>query len=431
MAVELLCCPYCNSAVPVGPAEDAGQAVQCPRCQEMFPYRAGERGREIGEAITPNGVPQLKLRPSHTPASRQRWSNRAVAGVILATMGTMALIGFLFAWNTIESRRKRDKLGDNQGQELTRVIAVAPARLTALGYLPADTNIVAGVHVAELLGEPAVREFLVASRPAGGGWNLASLEHWTGLKLEEIDHAVLGLRVEDRLFPRITLIVQTRKPYQAGAIRQTLKAERSLERGKRTLYRFHINQSGIEAVLWCANECTLVFTIFPEDLDVVPTEPVPGVERLSPELQNLLGQQMHEGTQLWIAGAAKDWIKALSPQPFPGMPRLATLDLARSERDLLTHLRAFGAWLQIDQDVVWNLAAEGTDSAALPFLDEYLALRGLEQGQPLESLEKRSGLQLLARELSESRQRTQKGDWIYLQARSSLEGIRQAAGSAR
>ena len=35
-----------------------------------------------------------------------------------------------------------------------------PAQLTALGYLPADSNLIIGVDVARMLGEPAGKAFI-------------------------------------------------------------------------------------------------------------------------------------------------------------------------------------------------------------------------------------------------------------------------------
>ena len=66
-------------------------------------------------------------------------------------------------------------------------------------------------------------------------------------KRAEVEKQAAG-RVEDRLLPRVTLVVQTRNPFDAAKVRDTLKAGRSTQRGQRTLYRFHPNQSAIEAL---------------------------------------------------------------------------------------------------------------------------------------------------------------------------------------
>src|SRR5216684_6778332 len=200
MTPETLSCPYCNSSVSLSPTVEPGQRVRCPRCQESFPYHAGERGHEIGDDFEPGPLLafQQPLPGIEEPSLlRLRWTNRSLATTILAVMATMAVVGLIFAWVTIQDRRKRDHAEQTVAQDLARVISIAPAKLAALDYLPSDTNVMVGLHLAELMGNSAARDLLVSAH--GTGWNLNTLEQWTGLKLSEVDHAVLGLSVEDRL----------------------------------------------------------------------------------------------------------------------------------------------------------------------------------------------------------------------------------------
>jgi hypothetical protein len=421
MTPETLSCPYCNSSVSVSPTVKAGQRVRCPRCQEWFPYRAGERGHEIGDEFESGRVPALQQPfPGIEEPSlmRLRWTNRSLAITVLAVMAMMAAVGLIFAWVTVQDRRKRDHAEQAAAADLTRVVSIAPAKLAALGFLPSDTNVLVGLHLAELMNNPAARDLLAS---------LNTLEQWTGLKLSEIDHAVLGLGVEERLVPRIILVVQTRQTLNAENIRATLRAERRTERGQRILYRFHAGQSGIEAVLWFADDRTVVLALVPEDLDNVPLSPIPSVERFSSDVHRILADQLHEGTQAWIVGHAANWTRALSPQPLPGMANLTLFQLSKREREVLSGLRTLGAWLEVDREVVWHLAVEGRDSTAARKLEEYLAQFGLEPGKGLKTLEKWAGNELLARELSETLTRREKENWVTFQAKSSFEAIRQTA----
>jgi hypothetical protein len=429
MSPETLSCPYCNTSVILAHAVEAGQRIQCPRCQELFPYRTGERGRETDEGIETHGLPLIRPQPDGLaePSSPERRTNWSVAVVILALMASMAVIGLLFAWRTTEDRRKRDNAEQAANAELTRVISIAPAKLAALGYLPADTNVLAGLHFAELMGHAAILDFLVQARPESTLGSIHSVEQWSGIPLSDIDHAVLGLSVEERLIPRIVMVVQTRQPYDAEKVRSTLKAERRTERGKRTLYRFNLNQTAIEAVLWFAGERTLVLALIPEDLDNVPLTPDPGIERFSFELQKLLTEQLQEGTPAWIVGHAGDWTRVLSPQPLPGMPKITLVQLAKKEREILSGLRTFGSWLQVDAEVVWHLAVEGKDEAAARKLADYLARNGLNAEEPLQLFGQQPRAERLAQELSKSLTHRQVANWVRFQAKSTVEAIRQAS----
>jgi hypothetical protein len=294
-----------------------------------------------------------------------------VARVVLGVMGVMAAIGLTFAWYTTEARRKRDHPDPAANPGSPRVIAIAPAKLPALGYLPSDTNIVVGVHVAELMGNAASRGFLAQLRSGPAGAAINSVEQWTGLKREDLDHAILGLKIDDRILPRATLVVQTRQPYEAAKVREALKAGRRTERGKRTLYRFALHQPALDGVLWCAGERTLVVSLLPEDLDEVPLTPLPDVTRFAPPVRKLL-TEMGEGTQAWIVGRVNDLQKVLDPQPLPGIPQFSLPGLPKQDREVLAKVRTLGAWLQWDSEVAGRVAIECTDPAAAQALTDYL-----------------------------------------------------------
>jgi hypothetical protein len=357
---------------PAGP----GQRVHCPRCEEVFLVRgAADQGAVNGpqSSDVPAGFAE--------PAPR-RWSNRSVAAAILGVMALMALIGFSWAWVTTESRRKRDHLSPPEGPVTVRTVVIAPSRLAGLAYLPADVNILAGLHIAEILAEPSGRELFLPSREAAGASRLDSLAQWTGLALDEIDHAVLGVRTEERLIPRITLVVETRRPYDADRVRAALKVGRSSERGKRTLYRFTPAGSSLELTLWFAGPRTLVLGLIPEDFDEVPATPTPGADRFAEPLRQILVNRTSEGTQAWACAHVRDWQHALALQAVPGFPALHFHDEDPTEHPLLTKVQTLGAWLQLGGAVTANLAIGCTDGAAADQLANALRRTGEESLLP-------------------------------------------------
>jgi hypothetical protein len=275
-------------------------------------------------------------------------------------MATLALLALAFAWSTIESRRQRDrpKLVEDSG--LARVISIAPAKLPALAYIPENVQIVAGLHVAELFDDPDCQGLVAEFRSGSLGAGADSLRRWTGLVLEEIDHAVLGVRLEDRALPHVSLVVRARRPVELDKVRARLKAGRPLEGKKRTYFRYPLGASGLEGVLFQADERTLIYGLAREDLDAVPLTANAGGDRFSVELRSALGE-FTEGTQAWAVGHANDWQKSTSWFPAPEL------------HEALSKLRGFATWLRCDKASVWTLRVECRDAAAADGLDHFLA----------------------------------------------------------
>src|SRR4051794_454420 len=96
-------CPYCNAYVTVPAGTAAGQRVSCPRCGEAFAYRGAAVGK--GTPATPASAayaasPDTGSQPSFAGASyvtQPRWSNRAIAFLVLGVMVLMAVGGLTFA----------------------------------------------------------------------------------------------------------------------------------------------------------------------------------------------------------------------------------------------------------------------------------------------------------------------------------------------
>ena len=90
-------------------------------------------------------------------------------------MGLMASVGMVYALYTAQMRRAYDnarqqrpaRTGVSQGHGEEPRDNVAPAQLAALGYLPNKPNVVAAVHMEELIRNPEAKGWLQLSFPIG------------------------------------------------------------------------------------------------------------------------------------------------------------------------------------------------------------------------------------------------------------------------
>jgi hypothetical protein len=403
-------CPYCNSQVSP-PGVRSGQRIFCRRCGESFVYQGPDTEGEPAAAPSPPPV-----------AGVPRWSNRAIALAVLGVMFLMATAGLVLALATVHFRRANDYPKTNPDDDLARVKIIAPANLGGLGYLPADTGVVVAVHVAEALQDPAGREFLKRFRPGDflarnqpdlGDAGLGNLEKWTGLSLEELDHVVLGLNIDNKVIPRLTLVVQTRRSYDAEKVRAALKASRSPESGKRVLYRFQLEKPPVEAVLWFAAERTLVVGLSAEDVQAVPADPQPGSEHLSPALREVL-QRMGPAAPAWLAGHSEDWDKTTLTLLLAG--------LKPADRQVLKKVRTFGAWLQFGEGLRLNAAFDCTDAASAEALQRYLVP---DERKPIALFGNRPEAEAIAKELAQTLKAVRGETWLTLQAKASAETLRR------
>jgi hypothetical protein len=402
-------CPYCNSQVSP-PGVRSGQRIVCRRCGESFVYQGPDT-----EGEAPPEAPQF-------PADGvPRWTNRAIALTVLGVMGLMAAAGLVLALATVSFRRANDYPKTNPDDDLARIKIIAPANLGGLGYLPPDTGVVVGVHVAEALQDPAGREFLKRFRPGDflprnqadlAESGLGNLEKWTGLSLEEVDHAVLGLNLE-KLIPRLTLVVQTRRSYDAEKVRAALKASRSADPGKRVLYRFELEKIAQKPVVWFAGERTLVVAQDSDDLNAVPADPRPGSEHLSPALRGVL-QRMGPAAPVWLAGHSDDWDKTTLTLLLAG--------LKPADRQVLKNVRTFAAWLQFGDGLRLNAALDCSDAASAEALERYLVP---EERKPIALFGNRPEAEAVAKELAQTLKAVRGETWLTLQAKTSAETHRR------
>src|SRR5262249_34855634 len=218
--------------------------------------------------------------------------------------------------------------------------------LAGLGWLPADSNVVAGVHVAEALQEPEGKKLLDQLRAGPAGLALYRVEQWTGLKAEALGHLVVGLHLTNSL-PQITLVVRTRRPYAAAAVARAVQPIRPTPFAGGTLYRIPVDKLG-EGWLWCAAERVLVFRFsFPstklEDMDAVPRSPAAGAAALAAPLREALRERIEKGSLAWVAGHLED--------PDALGTWLILSGLPEETQTLLTKVQTAGAGVRLHKGV--------------------------------------------------------------------------------
>jgi hypothetical protein len=427
MTVFHLPCPYCNTQVQPPPGVREGQRIACPRCGESFVCR------NLPEQPPANGAPVVADLPREPP--RPTRANRIVGLTVLGLMAVMAAAGLTFAWLTVPERRAHD-FPRTAGDDQPRV--VLPAELAGLGYLPPDTALVVAVDVAGALDDPAGREFLDHFRPgdllARGRQDgadqppLPGLEQLLGLPLADLDHVVLGLTLEGRELPGMTLVARARHPLEGSKeqIRKALGAvgEPSLPRGK-ALDHVTIPRTQFPAFLWFADPSTFVVSLSRTDLDALPSRPTEGLARLTPALREIVKTRVNSAApQVWAAGHVGDWSNTTGGQIVLGL-------LPKANRQVLEKVRDFDGWLRFGPGLTlgadFGCAAAGDARA----LEEHLAPAGPRQ--PLRILSARPETAAVAEELARSLKASRgEGEvWVTLQAKATADTVRQALKGPR
>lgn len=361
--MEALTCPYCNAFVPAPVAP--GPKMTCPRCGEAFPNPAGEQGSVLAGERGSGGAGEKGATTgfTSTPTGQTGWTNAQVVRVVLGGMAAMAAIGLSYALYTQPFRRSHDPRP--LPPEPLPIIARTPADLPALRYLPPRCNVVAGIHVAELLQTPGRKEWLESlpgMRTANGR---PVLEAWTGLKLDDIDHAVLAFQESQVVPPPALLVVHTRRPYDANQVRAALKGSEPTERAGKTLSVFPVENVPLTSSLWlwCPDKYTLVVGRRADDFQNVPAIPEAGAERLVGPVRTLLKERVARDAQVWLVGHFPELAKKMEPLVRPFVP-------PDSGWEVWTRVPTFSAWLHVRADVTLHAELECTDEKTAQALAE-------------------------------------------------------------
>jgi hypothetical protein len=335
---------------------------------------------------------------------RVKRSNRATSLFVLANMVALALVTLGAALATQSYRRHLDSglpprpKRSPPAQEVapTGPVAVAPARLAALGYLPPRIDVVCGVHVAELMATPAGQKLINEPLKFGNSdVRLADLARKTGLEASELDHFVVGMRLDQPL--SVVFVIRTLRPYDSVKVREALKARSLPGAAKgRSLYEAAFPAGNLPALLWCADDRTLLIGLARESLEKARVPGEGTADSLAPEVRDLLTERIRPVAQLWLVGHATDWTASAASL------LLARLPAEWQER--LAPVRTFGIWAMVDdKSVTLNAAAQCDDAKATERLEKWLTGRANAKNPP---------------------HMAQDGNWMSLQMTSGTDAFR-------
>jgi hypothetical protein len=404
---EPLTCPYCNAAVPLRPGTAVGERVVCPRCGDTFTVRPGSAAITEAHAVTGvTAAPPVLQRATDVQAPARR-SNRLVAFLVLGVMVVMATAGLTFALLTQKDRRahdsgltrrpKRSPVAE-EPPDNPALSAVPPDRLAALGYLPVGTSLIAAARIPELAATPTGQELLESRIGSGGAEVLLSeLAQLGGLKLDQVDHLALGIKLDAAFPPPSVLVIRTLAPYDSAALARSLQARSAGGSARKRTYLFEFPGRSLPLVVWFADDRTLVVALLLSHLKAVPTSPYSDLSQLPEEVRSVLKERRDPGSPLWAVGHARDWSKTAA------RPLLARLKKQDSER--LSAVRTFAAWLDLSNPITVKLDLQCDDGAAARSLEESFV-------GPL-------------RARAPSLQAARDGPWLTVQFQTDPEAVRQ------
>jgi len=286
---ETIHCPYCNAVVPVEGESRTPARVTCPRCGEavVMPPAAGE---------ILNGVFGPLVATAAAPSSTSRKAgNRRIGFIVLGVMALLIVVATLVLINSRDKRR------------LT-TLAESPT----LGYLPDDTNVIITINMTEAERTKEAREAL--DRLGFGNGGTFDLQKLVGLPRDQVEEAMLGLRVDKLFPPRIRVVVRTKRDIDLDAIYEKLGRKSSKNEGGR---EYAVVQPsalpGLEVAIWSPSPRTLIAVYPPTDLEQIPSEPNMNAERFAKPLADLLKERPERDTFFWVAAHSDDWEKTSLP----------------------------------------------------------------------------------------------------------------------
>jgi hypothetical protein len=274
-------CPFCNTSLPPLSAPPAGEKLPCPRCGELVPASRWQVDTSIAA-----GEPKYNPAPSPAMSAAIRGGlpgNRKTAFIILGIMVTMAIVGLSYALWTTKLRRSRDPRS-----MLDPITFRKPLELQGLGYLPKDSQVIVGLHIAEWLADKKVgKPLLDEPRPAALDWVVKQLPRVTGLPLEEIDHVVLAASFDN---PQVVMVIKARRPYDLSKIAEHAKPSNTPLYQEKTLYEI-VFHPPVESLLWCVEEKTLVCVL---RIDTPKIEHLHGLSATPRRLDEVLSAPLHD-----------------------------------------------------------------------------------------------------------------------------------------
>lgn len=217
---------------------------------------------------------------------------KKTAFLILGIMATMAILALSYALWTTKLRRSRDP-GPRQ------IAPRRPSELPGFGYLPKDSDIVIGLHIAEMEQDKKVGQPLLAEpRPAGFDWLLKQVTRTSGMEVKEIDHLLVAISLETQ---QATVVVKTRRAFLGDRIKAS-SVKTSLHEGL-PLYEFEFQPTGA-ALVWWVDDKTAIYTI---RVTMPTTEHMKGMSKTPQFPDEVLPAPLHQALKERLAKHQFAW----------------------------------------------------------------------------------------------------------------------------
>ena len=379
-------CPYCNTQFHREQAATSTRGPSCPRCLEPLTALAADGEGRVTEMDEP--FPALRYPPPAGPPST--WKIGIIVLSVLIAMSLLVL-GYAF-WPTPSPPANNATASKSAPREPRK-----PTELIGLGFLPKRCNLVAGIQFDEIENDPQASKLLANPRPPYLNLLLTLLESGTGLKVEDLDHAVLGANLKSL---SCTLVVATRKNYDIAKLAKLLGDKIDDHQGKpvyalQSLAGFKGNGlwallASFEGRVWCPDSQVLVLAIRlsgnmvdskikPILVDDLPFPPWKADEGLSEEIKDVLTKRLDRYSLAWVAGHNEDTNLLLG---FLG----ASLPPGAKDQNELKRVKRFGLILRSDENQPGGIVASGQlsgrDEAGTRALAKFFQKRGVNIAEP-------------------------------------------------
>lgn len=382
-------CPFCNAIVPVPIHAQTGQRIPCPRCEESFPLP------QLDEQFTSSS-------PSEPPRSASnRFANWKIALLVVGVMVILAGGALAYMLLSEDQRRNNDKgIDKNRGRFRVpgiskppeKVQAKAPLELQALRYFPRDTQIVLGVHVAELLQVPEGQQLLSKGlEVAGQRLELTRLEGLLSISFKELEHLVLGVRaIEKELLPPLHLVIHGKRAFDQTKIIEKLRAKKLAGSATPAVYHFTLEvlPTHVDGRLSFPNATTMVLGWnVGKDASVMRLQSAEGQTKLSESMTSVLKEYIQPPSPIWAVAHHQNWKEALKLV-------LGAIKMDEEDVELLTKFRTLALWVQKDEGIVVRGVVRATDEDAAKALQKELPRLPEEIHSNLRVVQNKEWLQL-------------------------------------
>ncbi len=264
-------CPFCNHPVPV--PDVPGRRLTCQHCGETFAPRMRDvqavgAVSPLPASAPPPPTPEIERFLGRSPDARSR--NRRIAFLVLGVMVVMAAASLALALWTQPWRRANDAGLPGQPKNSQAGIeapAVPQGPLTAnqmplLAYVPDGTNVLLGVHVAEMRGDPVGRALLNKEFRVVGMSVPLDMTSWTGLDADDVDHTLITVTASRDVLRdfKLAILVRTRRPVNEEQIIQRLRANKD---ATKEIWNFQPEGLKMDLALRFVNRRTLALGLLP------------------------------------------------------------------------------------------------------------------------------------------------------------------------